>query len=191
MGAARVLAALVLVASWPAGAAPPVHVSSPVVGKPAPDFEALTFDGKRIKLSDLRGQVVVLNFWATWCGPCKVELPILDAYDRARAAAGLRVLAVATEDSVPPNYLRPLAKAVSFPLVRRLYGPYKPITGVPTNYIIDRAGVLRYAKSGALDLDSMNELFVPLLNEPAEAPTAQPAPGPAPASAPARTSPAR
>jgi thiol-disulfide isomerase/thioredoxin len=73
---------------------------------------------------------LILNFWATWCAPCKEELPLLDTYFRIDEKAGLRVLAV------------------------------------PTNFIIDRNGVLRYAKAGALTLDDLNTLLVPLLREP-------------------------
>jgi len=159
-----------------AAIAPRAARPAPAVGRPAPEFEATTFDGQKVRLADLRGDVVILNFWATWCGPCKVELPLLDAYYRARSSVGLRVLAVATEDSVPASYLRPLSKALAFPLVRRINGPYKVMTGLPTNYIIDRSGVLRYARAGAFDLDTMNDILTPLLNEapPADEPAVSP-----------------
>jgi peroxiredoxin len=138
------------------------------VGKPAPDFSVETLDGAKVTLADLRGQVVVLNFWATWCGPCKKELPTLDGYYAVRQAAGLKVFAITTEDSLPLSRLKPLAKAMTIPMVRRMKGPFKVLGGVPTNYIIDRAGVVRYAKAGAFDLETLNELLVPLLNERAE-----------------------
>src|SRR3954469_16245047 len=50
----------------------------PVVGEPAPSFEVTYFDGTKVSLADLRGEVVILNFWATWCAPCREELPLLD-----------------------------------------------------------------------------------------------------------------
>ena len=145
----------------------PARAASPVVGKPAPDFQVETFDGKHMRLSDFKGQVLILNFWATWCAPCRQELPLLDGYYRVRQDAGLRVLAVATEDSVPERYLKPLAAVISFPMVRRMHGPYGIKGAVPTNFIIDRAGVIRYAKADAFTLDDLNTLLVPLLNEPA------------------------
>jgi len=138
----------------------------PVVGQPAPDFQLVLIDGSKVPLHDLRGQVVVLNFWATWCVPCKKELPLLDAYYRLQQSHGLRVFAVTTEDSVPNSQLKPLFKAMTIQPVRRLNGPYQVLDGVPTNYVIDRAGVVRFAKAGAFDLDALNEILVPLLKEP-------------------------
>jgi cytochrome c biogenesis protein CcmG/thiol:disulfide interchange protein DsbE len=137
----------------------------PVVGEPAPSFEVTYFDGTKVSLADLRGEVVILNFWATWCAPCREELPLLDGYSKLRQDAGLRVVAVTTEDSVPPYKLKPLAARLTMKLARRMHGNYAPLAGVPTNYVIDRAGVLRYAEAGAFDLDSLNELLVPLLNQ--------------------------
>jgi len=139
----------------------------PKVGDLAPDFELTLVDGRKVALSELRGNVVVLNFWATWCVPCRAELPILDRYYDIQAKAGLRVFAVTTEDSVPLNQLRKLFSVMRIPPVRKLKGPYGDITALPTNYVIDRAGRVRYAKAGAFDLDMLNQVLVPLLNEPA------------------------
>ena len=141
--------------------------ASPVVGKPAPDFRVTTFDGQHLTLKDFKGQVLVLNFWATWCGPCKRELPLLDTYYKVQKKVGLRVLAVTTEDSLPVSDLRPLSKALVIPMVREMRGGYAPLEGVPTNYVIDREGVVRYAKAAAFDLDDLNDILVPLLREPA------------------------
>ena len=114
----------------------------------------------------------MLNFWATWCSPCRQELPLLEAAFRIYSKLNFQVLAVATEDSVPAYQLKPLAAKLTIPLVKTLRGPYEQLEGVPTNYIIDRSGRLVYAKAGAFDLDSINAIIVPLLNEPAPPPPA-------------------
>jgi len=139
------------------------------VGQPAPEATLSLIDGKPIKLSELRGQVVVLNYWATWCAPCKVELPMLDKYYRIQGKHGLRIFAVATEDSLPIKTLKPLFGALAITPVRRIRGPYGDYTALPTNIVIDRAGIVRYSKAGAFDLADLNRILVPLLKEPAPA----------------------
>ena len=143
----------------------PVHAKDPIVDKAAPDFKATSFDGRKLALADYKGQVLILNFWATWCAPCRKELPLLDSYYRIDEKAGLRVLAVTTEDSAPISKLKPLSEKVAITMARRFKGEYGPMKAVPTNFIIDRGGVLRYAKAGALTLDDLNTLLPPLLNE--------------------------
>jgi peroxiredoxin len=154
--------------------------AAPKIGQPAPDFTVTTFGGRTVKLADLKGDVIILNFWATWCGPCRAELPLLETFFRAYSKYGFQVLAVATEDSVPEDKLKPLAAKLTIPLVRRMKGPYRDLDAVPTNYIIDRAGNLAYAKAAAFDLDQLNALLIPLLKEPIPelAPAANPTTSP-------------
>ena len=82
---------------------------------------------------------------------------------------GLEVYAVATEDSLTPGQLKKyFGPVLKLTMVRSVHGSsYDIMGGVPTNYVIDRKGVLRYAKAGAFDLDGLNEMLIPLLNEPA------------------------
>jgi cytochrome c biogenesis protein CcmG, thiol:disulfide interchange protein DsbE len=144
----------------------------PPINVPAPNFHVTTFDGQKLSLEDFKGKVLVLNFWATWCAPCRQELPLLDGYFRAQEPYGLRVLAVTTEDSAPLNKLKPLAAALKVTMARYFRGKYNTLGAVPTNYIIDRKGVLRYAKAGAFTLDDLNDLLVPMLNESGPEPVA-------------------
>jgi cytochrome c biogenesis protein CcmG/thiol:disulfide interchange protein DsbE len=144
----------------------PVHARQLKIGEPAPNFELTLFNGQKVNLDELRGQVIVLNFWATWCVPCRTELPTLNAYYTIQRQHGMRVFAVATEDSVPERKLRLLFDHLAIEPVHRIKGPYAPLSGVPTNFVIDRAGIVRYAQAGAMDLDKLNEVLIPLLNQP-------------------------
>ena len=173
-------AAAMLVAH--AGAA---QAAAPKVGQPAPDFEVTTYGGRTLHLADFKGVVVLLNFWATWCAPCRQELPLLEASFRTLNPYGFQVLAVATQDSVSEQDLRKVAAKLTIPFVHRMKGPYHELGAVPTTYIIDRAGVLRYAKADSLDIADLNRLLPPLLREPS--PTD--APPPAPVTAPPAPSP--
>ena len=141
----------------------------PKVGAPAPEFELKLIDDSRVRLSELRGQVVVLNFWATWCAPCKKELPLLDAFYRKLGRHGLKVYAITTESSLPIFKLKPLFEKMAIPSAKSVKGPYGDVTAVPYNVVIDRAGQIRYAKAGAFDVAALNTIVIPLLNEPVPA----------------------
>ena len=162
----RLSCSLVLVA---AAAALVAASPQPKVGELAPPFELTLIDGSKVSSDQLHGHVVVLTFWATWCGPCKQELPLLDAYYEAQKGHGLKVFAIATEDSLQPFQLKKLFAVMHMQSARRIKGPYAAMAGVPTNFIIDRAGRLRYAKANAFELGELNALLVPLLQEPVPA----------------------
>ncbi len=148
--------------------------AKPLIGEPAPPLQMTLIDGTKLTLEQLRGQVVVINFWATWCGPCKRELPLLDAYYETQRQHGLRVFAITTEGSVPVGQLKKLFAALRLTPIRTLKGRYAPINNsIPTNYIIDRAGRLRFAQAGAFELDDLNRELVPLLRESPPADVAQ------------------
>jgi peroxiredoxin len=146
--------------------AAPAVAKDPKVGDKAPDFELTLIDGSIVRLSELKGQVVLLNFWATWCAPCKVELPILDGYYRLRRDAGLKAFAITTEGSLPLYKLKKVFALMAIPSAKRIKGPYNNLGAVPTNYVIDRSGFIRYAKAAALSLADLNQILIPLLKEP-------------------------
>src|SRR6266498_1014718 len=132
MKSLKIAAALALISL--ASSAPATRLK---VGQPAPNFELVLVDGNRLHLSDLRGQVVVLNYWATWCAPCPTELPLLDRYYRAASQRGwpLKIFAVATEDSLPKSVLNPLFAALTMPSADRIRGgPFGDVEAVPMNY---------------------------------------------------------
>ncbi len=111
---------------------------------PAPDFTLRDANGKSVRLSDYKGQVVLLNFWATWCGPCKIEIPWFMEFQKTYKDRGFTVLGVALDDdgwdSVKPYIER---KQFNYPVmigsmqVEQLYGG---IESLPTSFIIDRQG---------------------------------------------------
>lgn len=157
----RLLVWAFLACCWASGATAAIKV-----GEPAPPLTLHTVDGRTITSGDLRGKVVLLNFWATWCLPCRTEIPAFHFFQRVYGKDGFEVFAVSTEDSKTRAELRQFVPDGSITLVRRLRGPYGVKTGVPTTYVIDRKGVLRYAKAGALDLRELGSLLIPLIGEP-------------------------
>lgn len=130
-----------------------------------------TVDGAALTAADLAGRVVVVAFWATWCAPCRVELPELDAYLRRHAGDGLVVVAVSLDAGASAARLRRAAAAWRFPVARidnvRLPRAAIP-TALPTTRVYDRQGVLRFdsgrpAERGPLDLAALERIVTPLL----------------------------
>jgi cytochrome c biogenesis protein CcmG/thiol:disulfide interchange protein DsbE len=143
------------------------------VGKPAPGFSLTTLDHKKYSLADLKGKVVVLNYWATWCAPCRGEMVVMENYMRHHPDTDLKIFAIDTmeKENFSEAQFKPLAAHLSFPLVFTMWGwGYGALGGaVPTSYVIDRAGVVRYAAAGAFDDGSFAATVSPLLAEPAPA----------------------
>ena len=113
-------------------------------GKPAPDFSLTSLDGKTLKLSDYRGKAVLLNFWATWCEPCKIEMPWFVDLQKKYQAQGFTVLGVAMDDASPSD-ISDFAKkmGVNYPIVigkEAVGNQYGGVTYMPESYYIDRDG---------------------------------------------------
>jgi thiol-disulfide isomerase/thioredoxin len=150
-------------------AAPAVAGPKAKVGQPAPPTTITRFDKTEVTLAELKGKVVVINHWATWCAPCKAEMPMMSGFHAKMKGHGFEIFGVTTEDSVPPRMLKKLAEVLSYPLARRLSGDGYPILkGLPTSYIIDRKGIVRHTKSGSFQTQEFIDLIVPLLNERAQ-----------------------
>ena len=130
---------------------------SSLVGAPqsrAPDFELVTLDGEPARLSDLRGKVVLLNFWATWCPPCKAEMPDLEAlYRKHGDAHGFVVVGVNYEEDAAPVEAIIRERGLSFPVfldARGEAGAQLGVRGLPASFIIDREGYIRDAWNGQI-----------------------------------------
>ncbi len=149
------------------------HAARAKVDQPAPSFRVTTVTRDKIDLAALRGKVVVVNRWATWCVPCQKEFALFDAYAALRAKNGFTVIAIETGGAGSSGPMRKLAEMVHFPVVLEggAHADAYPTIGnaVPTNYVIDRAGVVRYAKAGAFEIEELDALVRPLLNEPTPA----------------------
>ena len=120
-------------------------------GQQAPDFVLKSFDGENLRLSEFRGEVVMLNFWATWCGPCRQELPLLDELYAHYNKVGFTLLGVNIDEneSQAASMVRELG--VSFPVlfdqskkVSRLY----QVDAMPATVLIDRDGRVRHVHRG-------------------------------------------
>jgi peroxiredoxin len=127
------------------------------VGEPAPDFVLATLDGERVRLSDFRGRTVVLNFWASWCTPCRDEMPEFQSLYEERAAVGdFVVIAVDWIDSDSRGAVREFAEdfGLTFPVVLDTAGSDVKerfgVRGLPATFFIDRDGVLRARTFGSV-----------------------------------------
>jgi cytochrome c biogenesis protein CcmG/thiol:disulfide interchange protein DsbE len=115
------------------------------LGAAAPPATLVTLDGKTIATADLLGKVIILTFWATWCVPCREELPLLSTYAAQHAAAGLRVLGFSLDGADRLREVSEVAQSLSFPvglLVNSSAPGYGRIWRLPVNFTIDRAGRL-------------------------------------------------
>ena len=147
---ARALTISLLLAALPAcynGTRPPR------IGTAAPDFIVQDSD-RTVKLSDYRGQIVVLNFWATWCAPCVEEMPSLVEMQRRMKAKGITVLAVSVDvdqdaynQFIRDHNIKMLTVRDSAQKSNALYGTFK----FPETYIIDRNGIMQRKFIGAID----------------------------------------
>jgi len=161
----------VLVA-WLALLVPTAWAGGLKTGEPAPAATLVTLDGQTISTEALRGQVVVLTFWASWCEHCRDELPLLSRYAQEHRAQGLRVLAfgIDDDDSESLAKARAVANTLSFPvglLARSQAVGYGRMWRVPTSFVIDRDGRLRYngwqAKDPVWNTASLDQVVGPLL----------------------------
>ncbi len=126
---------------------------APRIGEPAPDFLVTDPDGNTYRLSDLRGKPVWLNFWASWCPPCRAETPDLEAVYEEKKADGLVVLGISLGEQVPAVKSYVEAAGITYRIGMdsntRIAGLYR-INGLPTHFFIDKDGIIRDMQVGGL-----------------------------------------
>jgi peroxiredoxin len=161
----------VLIASactWPsdqANAAPANTATK--ARKPAPEFSLKDIDGRPVRLSDFRGKVVLLNFWATWCGPCKVEIPWFIEFEQKYKDRGFAVIGVSMDEegwSVVKPYLA--ERRINYRVVvgtEKVGQAYGGVESLPTTFVIDKDGRIVSTHVGLVSKSEYENEIVQLL----------------------------
>lgn len=149
-------------------APPPASAPDPLLHHPAPQFSRTDFAQRPIDLATYRGKVVLLNFWATWCAPCQVEMPRFAQWQKAYGPSGLQVIAVSMDDDAATvrNFLQ--RRPVPFPVLmgdEQLGALYGGILGLPVTFLIDRHGTVAAHFKGEPPLGKMESEVRRLLNQ--------------------------
>ncbi|HUW49479.1 MAG TPA: TlpA disulfide reductase family protein [Sulfuricella sp.] len=145
---------------------PPAWVSDE--NRAAPDIRVILLDGRQIRLEDLRGKVVLVNFWATWCPYCRHEIPDMERFYRDHHAQGFEILALSQDDTAEPVRQFLASAGVHFPVAMATTGHTAALGGVsrlPTSFLIDRQGRVRHKISGQVHYGRLEDLVGPLLAE--------------------------
>lgn len=150
---------------------PAAQAATLTLGQPAPALSARTLDGGSFNLKDAAGSVVIVNFWASWCSPCRKEMPAMETYYQQHKADGLRIIAINMDEPKNAQAVIDIMRDFSFPAALAQdaqYSGYGRIWRLPMTFVIDRQGILR--KDGSvgdpkIDLPLLESLVTPLLGD--------------------------
>ena len=162
---ARDFAILILI-GWYLSAADHV-MAGPLLDQPAPPLVATELGGQTFNLSQLRGKVVLVNYWATWCAPCKKEMPVLDQFYRGHHKDGLELIGISTDRSADYAKMRALSRSLAYPTAlfdQVSDNGFGTPEGFPLTYVIDGNGIVR-DKFIAVDDQLLSEVVLPLLRD--------------------------
>lgn len=160
--AALAVAALTLLAFVP------VVAQTPIVGKPAPALIAAELDGRTFDLAAQRGSVVIVNFWATWCAPCRAEMPLLNRFYLAHRAQGLALIGISVDSADDRAAVERIMRQFSYPAALAANAKtngFGPPLAVPITWIVDTAGIVRarLVAGNAVSEQSLEREVQPLL----------------------------
>jgi cytochrome c biogenesis protein CcmG/thiol:disulfide interchange protein DsbE len=164
MRLARLILVLLAGAMASALAIDRVH-AAPEIGEAAPPLVLTAIDGTSIDLAMLRGKVVLVNFWATWCAPCRKEMPTLDAFYRRHRGHGFELIGISIDFARDAAKMRKAAAAITYPAVwinDIAVNGFGAPEGVPVTYVIDAEGIIR-DKFIAVPNKLLNDVVVPML----------------------------
>ncbi len=157
------MTAIVVVAMAVAAVAACAAPAEKTPAGPAPDFSIKDLQGRVLSLADYKGKVLVINFWATWCPPCRREIPdFIEAYKELNSE-GLEIVGVSV-DELTPAELADWAKkmGINYPVAmatKKIIEDYKPGDYIPATIIIDRQGLIRYRQAELMTKDTLRRLF--------------------------------
>jgi len=140
-----------------------------LLNKKAPGFALTDLSGQSLTLAQFQGKVVLLNFWATWCAPCQLEMPVFAAWQRKYGPQGLQVIGISMDDEAGPARSLAARLELNYPVVmgnERLGARYGGVLGLPLTLLIDRNGIVRSRFQGETDLKPIERQVAALLTQP-------------------------
>src|SRR6266481_1352867 len=161
--ALAVIAICVFCSGLPGQDAPGAAETSTIVGHPAPDFElkVLGSRGKTMKLSDLKGKAVLIDFWATYCGPCKVEMPWIAGLQKKYGPEGFQAIGISMDDAGEKTVSEFAKKlGVNYPILigtEKVADLYGGLEGLPVSFFVDRTGKVVDQELGLIGQDVFEE----------------------------------
>ena len=167
----RAILVAFLVASFTMATAQSAPPAQNLLNQQAPDFTRQELHGHALHLNAFRGKVVLLNFWATWCAPCQVEMPVFSAWQRQYGPQGFAIIGISMDDDAAAARRLVQRLKLDYPVAMgdaRLGLRYGGVLGLPLSYLIDRNGVVRARFQGETDVKSMENQMRALLAEPSQ-----------------------